>query len=35
MLWRMKENMLELRRGGGGVFFFEDGDGAKMEVRWD
>jgi hypothetical protein len=31
----MKENMLELRRAGGGVFSLEDGDGAKMKVRFD
>ena len=31
----MRGNMLELRggRGGGGVFFFEDGDGAKIKIK--
>jgi hypothetical protein len=32
-LWRMRGNMLELRGGRGGVFFFEDGDGAKIKIK--
>jgi hypothetical protein len=29
----MRGNMLELRGGRGGVFFFEDGDGAKIKIK--